>query len=202
MPIGAPPPRANLPRAWALLSATTVAAATACQSSHTPTIPAPTPVACGVERWAVKTLSDEAASQVSLAEATPTTVADLNALPARCSGLPNTRISPDEFRVYEVTGRVREVRVELDHDYHVVLEDPADAGVTVVVEVVDPSCSGAASSPHRDVLARTRTRFEGMSEQGRLLRVRGIAFYDFAHRQAGRSESCLELHPVVGVGPG
>lgn len=189
------------------MAAVCVAAAAACQSNHTPTTPiptpgptpTPTPVACGVERWAVKTLSDDAASQVSLAEATPTTVAALNALPVRCSGLPDTRISPDEFRVYEVTGRVKEVRREADHDYHVVLEDPVAAGVTIVVEVVDPACSGAAASPHRDVLARTRASFEGMSVQGRLLRVRGVAFYDFAHRQAGRSESCLELHPVVGV---
>ena len=34
---------------------------------------------------------------------------------------------------------------------------------------------------------------------GRTVRVRGVGFYDFAHGQTGRSQSCIELHPVLSI---
>src|SRR5712691_8664006 len=58
----------------------------------TPTAPSPTPTAaCGVERWAVKTLTDPDASRVDVADVNATTVASLNAFPMHCSDLPDNR---------------------------------------------------------------------------------------------------------------
>ena len=154
---------------------------------------------CGVECWAIKTLSDADSARVDLV-ARPTNIAALNALPARCASLPNSRLTPDELVTYEVVGRVTFVRLEDDRDFHVALADPA--GNTIATEVADPTCPGAVNSPNVDLLRTARTTFValgGTALIGQTLRVRGIAFYDFDHGQTGRSRSCLELHPVIAV---
>jgi hypothetical protein len=167
--------------------------------SPTPT-PTPTGVACGEERWAVKTLSDADALRVNMTDVVPTTVAALNALPVHCSDLPDARTFPEEFRVYEVVALVQFTRVEDDRDVHVVLMDPNDTTQTIITEVVDPVCQGAAQSPHLSVLTQARAQYLSSSPlTGKTARVRGVGFYDFAHGQTGRSQSCIELHPVIGI---
>src|SRR4051812_48323871 len=117
-----------------------------------PTAPTPPPLvvglSCGVERWAVKTLSDPAVSRVNVGQTIPTTIAALNALTPHCSGLPGARTFPEEFQVYEVVGRVSLVRLEEDRDYHIALADPSSSEASIVVEVADPQCQGAVNSPH------------------------------------------------------
>lgn len=177
---------------------------TACRSAVTPSVPSgPTPpvigAACGVERWAVKTLADADASSVNLAPIV-TSVASLNTMPARCTGLPSARIVPGEAQVYEVVARVTVVRREDDRDYHIVLADPS--GATMVAEVADPACSAAANPTHRELLTQARAAFEqlgGTALVGTTLRIRGVAFYDTAHGQTGMAPNCLELHPVTMV---
>lgn len=181
--------------------------AAACQS---PTAPQPLPssprpptgppqaLACGIERWAIKTLSDPEVAAVDLTPI-PTTIGALNARTARCSALPDRRIGPDEFRTFEVIGRVTLVRPQDDRDYHLVLTDAA-TGESIVTEVVDAACSGAVDSPHRQTLDGARASFEALGGSaliGRTVRLRGVGFYDFDHRQTGRSRSCMELHPVL-----
>jgi hypothetical protein len=34
---------------------------------------------------------------------------------------------------------------------------------------------------------------------GTTVRVRGVGFYDFNHGQRGRSQNCVELHPIIGI---
>jgi len=58
------------------------------QPSPTP-MPSPTPnpgLACGVERWFVKTLADVDASRVNPAAATPVSIRDLNLMGSHCDG--------------------------------------------------------------------------------------------------------------------
>jgi Bacterial Ig-like domain (group 2) len=163
-----------------------------------------TGLSCGVERWAVKTLSDPAANQVELSRVVATTVKALNELPTHCSGLPNTRAFTEELVVYEVVGRIIYVRLEDDRDYHVAVEDPADSSYTIVTEVADSACAGAINSPHRDALAGARASFLALlagrtpaSLVGTNVRLRGVGFYDFNHGQIGRSRNCIELHPLT-----
>ena len=49
-----------------------------------------------------------------------------------------------------------------------------------------------------------RTSFEAIignrplsSLTGTAVRLRGVGFYDFPHGQTGRSQSCIELHPII-----
>ena len=79
---------------------------------------------CGVERWAVKTLSDRDAPRVNLTPV-PASVSALRALspPAQ---LPATRIGPVEFTVYSLEAQVVEFKLEDDQDIHLVIADPND----------------------------------------------------------------------------
>jgi hypothetical protein len=163
-----------------------------------------TGLTCGVERWAVKTLSDPLASTVNLTTVVPTTVRALNQLTTRCSGLPSARTFPEEFITYEVVGRITYVASQDDRDYHVVLADHQDGSYSIVTEVADPACSGAIISPHRSVMGDARISFMALmagrgpaSLVGSVVRVRGVGFFDFNHGQIGRARNCMELHPVT-----
>lgn len=178
-------------------------------SNSTPSAPTPTPspapapsptptTACGVERWAVKTLTDPDAGRVDFNNVMSTTVTALNGFSAHCSGLPDNRTFPEEFRVYEATGTIQLTREEDDHDIHIVLADPADSTQTIVVEVVDPAC--ATTSPFLSLLTQAKSQYQMLSPlTGKMVRVRGVGLYDFDHGQTGRSRSCIELHPVINI---
>jgi len=171
---------------------------------------APTPpilgLACGIERWFVKTLADGNARQVNLSEVTRMSIRDLNALPAHCSGLPDRREFAAEYRTFEAVGRVTYVAYQDDRDYHIVLEDPSAPGYTIITELADTACQGAVMSPHLETLLTANASFKMLTGSrspatlaGSTLRVRGVGFYDFNHGQRGRSMNCLELHPITGI---
>lgn len=175
----------------------------------TPVPPPPSPppgLACGVERWFVKTLADNAASRVDVTSVTSTTIRDLNGFATHCTGLPDSRTYAEEFRVFEVTGRIIYIAHEDDRDYHIALEDPGAPGYTLVSELADTVCAGAVISPHFTTL-RTAEAMWAMLLGGRgtsaligtTVRVRGVGFYDFNHGQTGRSRNCIELHPILGI---
>lgn len=156
-----------------------------------------TPTACGVERWAVKTLADTDAIRVTTAPVA-TSIAALNALDAHCSALPETRTFAPEFQVYEVTGIVQVARHEDDQDYHIALADPDDLTQTIVVELADPRC--ASQSPFVSAVGQAQAQYLAIpSIVGKRVTVRGVGFYDFAHGQTGRSRSCIELHPIINI---
>jgi hypothetical protein len=157
-----------------------------------------------VERWFVKTLADPDAGTVNVSAVTPISIHDLNALPSHCEAGPDRRTYPEEFRVYEISGRVIFVAHEDDRDYHIVLEDPNDSASSVVTELADTMCSGAAMSPHLATLRSVEGMFASVlngasptSLVGTTVRIRGVGFYDFGHGQRGRSKNCIELHPIV-----
>jgi hypothetical protein len=48
--------------------------------------------------------------------------------------------------------------------------------------------------------ARARSQYQVLKPlTGKTVRVRGVGFYDFAHGQTGRSQSCIELHPILNI---
>ena len=190
-------------RLWQSISIVAVLSCQSCgggSSTQLPTVPLPptSTIACGVERWSVKTLSDPDATRVDPLSVTATTIAALNALASHCAGLPDGRTFAEEFQVYEVLGVVQLTRDEDDRDVHIALADPVDATKTIVVEIIEPAC--ATASPFLTTLRNVRTQYQNLSSlTGRTVRVRGVGFYDFAHSQTGRSQSCIELHPLLGI---
>ena len=199
-------------RAGRALLATSWLLTTACGSSPITPTPPPVPLppalglSCGTERWSVKTLSDADASTLNLSNVLPVSIKALNQMPAHCGGAPDARTYPQEFQVYEVTGTIVVVKSEDDRDYHIALADPADPSFTMVTEIADPVCQAVIISPYMFTLAAARTDFTGIvgghslaSLTGTTLHVRGVGFYDFDHGQTGKSQSCMELHPLVSV---
>ena len=164
---------------------------------------------CTLSRSHVKSLRDRDAGRVQLDTVIQTTVMALNAVRSQCGPATDHRVREEEFRVYEVVGRVARVKRERDHDIHIVLSDPEDARERMVVESDDPDFRGNAVSPYREKLAAARQMFDDLVKQsgvrqlsdvgGTLVRVTGVGFFDVNHFQIGRSRSCIELHPILAI---
>lgn len=114
-------------------------------------------VACGRERWAVKTGTDNNASLVNLKRVFPTTVGKLAALPAPAHLPAKRRIRPVETRVYKVHAMLVDYKEERDDDYHLVLKGPG--GHTMIAEIPAPHCVGNGS-PLAAGITRARHEFD------------------------------------------
>src|SRR2546425_742720 len=84
--------------------------------------------ACGVERWAVKTLADRRARLVDFKPRT-TTLRALRRL--RRPTEPTGRIRGVETTTYRVRARVLAAKIEEDSDIHLVIADPATGGTMI-----------------------------------------------------------------------
>lgn len=160
---------------------------------------------CGVEAWAVKTLSDSAAHDVDL-RPRPTSVAALVAL--RAPATIGTRMPGAEMRTWRVRVRMLWQKLEGDSDIHLVLADPR-TGETMIAELPSPGCVGAAAGVAGQMAAARAafvracgapatsfTRLSGTAT------IDGVAFFDVAHGQRGAAPNQVELHPVLRFTPG
>jgi hypothetical protein len=142
-------------------------------------------IACGVERWTVKTLQDRPV----LRPARFTTVHFLVTRPAPAD-LPATRL-PFEHNVYTVNAAVTLVRPEADGDFHVLLRSGNDQ---MIAEAPMATCTVGADVRYRQAMALAR----GLVHVCALARVTGVAFFDFNHGQTGVAPNAIELHPILG----
>jgi hypothetical protein len=180
--------------------------------SPTPTSQSVTPtptggLTCGVERWPVKTLSD---LDVGLVNFTPqnSTVDTLRALPTPAS-LPNdNRIPPTEETTFRLTAQVEQMKLEDDHDIHLVIADLSNASDTMIVEFPDVACDGAAQSSYKPEMAAARQQFVDLFGQpsasqfttiGGTVVITGVGFFDFLHGQTGVAPNGIELHPALSI---
>ena len=85
-----------------------------------PPPPPPEATSCGVERRAVKTLTDNGASRVSFV-AKPTTIGALRLLLAPDVGRNSPRLA-GEFSTYRLKVRLRSMKIEDDSDIHAIAE--------------------------------------------------------------------------------
>jgi hypothetical protein len=130
-------------------------AARAADSPCLPRLGARTPkrpdyVLCGVERWAVKTLTDPEARLINF-HPRATTVSALRRLAP--TGL-SSRGPGVERRTYRIRARLVEAKLEEDEDYHLVVADHRHPAQTMIVEF--PSANCTRRSLHRRQLLRAR----------------------------------------------
>lgn len=162
----------------------------------------------GVERWDVKTLSDPAASRVSMTPVT-TTVENLRALniPGKI-GLHTPRYSAEE-KTYTVTAMLLEAaREPRDHDYHLVIAG-ARLDTTMIAEIPDPACLTSQSRIVTSAIKKARSYFDqtfgqpsdapAFTQIRRTVTVTGVLFFDTLHSQRGVAPNAVELHPVLSV---
>jgi hypothetical protein len=105
-------------------------------------------LACGVERWSIKTLKD----RPLLLRARATTVAHLTSLP-RPSYLPPSRRLLSERRIYSVIASVTLDRTEADLDHHLVLRSGSR---TMIVQTPSPLCTKGATATRRKQMIAAR----------------------------------------------
>lgn len=158
---------------------------------------------CGVERWAVKTLSDPDRGRVQL-QPVDRTIEALVALPRPVVLSGVARADPAEVTVYRVEARLLWLFSEGDQDYHIVLASPRDTTITMIAEVPDPGCQGACASGFAPIYARVRQKLldhlnSPQSEARPLVRITGVGFFDYLHGQRGVAPNGIELHPVLDV---
>lgn len=140
--------------------------------------------ACGVERWAVKTLQD----RPRLLANRLTTIKYLVRRPAPLH-LPSTRL-PFEHHIFTVIVRVTFLREEADSDYHLILQQGRDH---LIAEAPAPYCDRGAKLLYRHEMATARRRARSCARA----RVTGVAFFDFDHCQTGVAPNAIELHPIL-----
>jgi hypothetical protein len=160
---------------------------------------------CGVEAWAVKTMSDSAAHEVDL-RPRATTVGALRVF--RAPGNIGMRMPGAEMRTWRIPVRLLWQKLEHDSDVHLVVADPK-TGRTMIAEFPSPDCVGATAgvaaqmASARAALARmcgpATTSFTRLSGTAT---IDGVAFFDFSHGQRGASANQVELHPVLRFSPG
>lgn len=111
---------------------------------------------CGVWRWPVKTLSDQAASQVDYSP-TNSSVRRLRTLdPPSSLSTDTPRIEPVEFTTYRVRAKLVGAVIEDDHDIHLVIRAPTSRRKTMIVELPSVRCNGAKDSKKRAAMKRAR----------------------------------------------
>jgi hypothetical protein len=176
-------------------------------ATNPPTTQGSAGVVCGVERWAVKTLSDQDASIVNLMPQ-DATVSALRNLPAPGSLPQNSRVAPTEVTVFRVTAVAMLAKREADHDIHLVIANPDNPAETMIVEFPDVACSGAAGSAYNATMKSAREQFDAMfGEPGSshftdlqsVVQITGVGFFDFLHGQTGVAPNGIELHPVLSI---
>jgi hypothetical protein len=161
-------------------------------------------LACGKERWPVKTGTDKDAAKVNESP-TPGTINQLRQIhaPINPNIRPDTRYSPVELTTYELTGWVTVIKSEADQDYHVVLTD--SQGRTMIVESTHPDCAKGSrfTSQIAEVRKALDTTFSGpihgRKQTRQLVTVTGVGFFDRIHGQEGVAPNGIELHPLLHV---
>jgi hypothetical protein len=153
---------------------------------------------CGVERWPVKTLTDEDRSKVHR-KPVPAAILDLVSIPRPDQQPPQgNRLAPTELTVFRVQARLTLVKQEKDQDFHIVLADPDDPETTMIAEVPSSTCAkGSGEEDVFDGLMQLLKPYVGQKDLDVPVEVEGVGFFDFLHNQTGVAPNGLELHPVL-----
>jgi hypothetical protein len=165
---------------------------------------------CGVERWAVKTMSDRDAGAVNL-NPVASSVAALVGFPAPAAPPPNRRVRPVEVTTYTLSVALVAMKLENDRDIHLVIATPARPSQTMIVEFPDaPACTPGTAPALATRMHNARAAFTaafgqpgpGLTRISGSARITGVGFFDRVHGQAGVAPNGIELHPVLAFSKG
>src|SRR5213076_2248722 len=158
---------------------------------------------CGVERWSVKTGTDQDVSLLNLGSKTSTTISSLVLLPAPNPIPDDRRVQPTETTVWVLNATLKKYVRAYDSDYHMVLAD--DAGHTMIAEIPDPGCVGPGS-PLAAGIAHARAQFDAVftattnfQNADVPVQITGVGFFDYLEGQEGVAPNGIELHPVIDI---
>ena len=160
----------------------------------------------GKERWDVKTLQDQAASEVDFDHISSATINSMSEIPLTFN--PNVEAEffrhPEEKKVYRIDNcKIDLVKNEsgADGDYHLVIKQ---GNITMIGEIPDFHCENNKQSPAIEIFKKVRTDFQplltGNRYQDHTFDITGVAFFDPPHNQTGRNKiNGIELHPILDI---
>jgi hypothetical protein len=162
---------------------------------------------CGVYRWDIKTLVDEAGWTLLNSHAEPHTIHDLAGL-ERPELLGNQRSEPEMSKV-TVTAWVTMLGREADGDYHLVLSNSSGTN-QMIAEIPDPTCSKVKKFPGlAEKYKRARLfvdqHIKVPSSQVKPLahfykvKITGFVFFDKVAHGNGHAANGVEIHPVTAI---
>ena len=152
----------------------------------------------GDELWEQKVLVDSQASKI-ITTPEETTIKEINRIPSdterRTSATP--RLSFEKQIVTVRHALIREVILEDDNDLHLVVQDRE--GNHLIAEIPDPACNQAQRSDYIDDYSDAR---EAMKKHAHDFQhwefdITGVLFKDRPHRQTGKADNNIEIHPVL-----
>ena len=165
--------------------------------------PARTFAQCGVERWSVKTGTDQDVGLINLASKTGTTITGLSAIAAPNPIPDDRRVQPTETTLFVLNATLKKYVRAYDSDYHMVLAD--DTGHTMIAEIPDPGCVGPGS-PLAAGIAHARAQFDAVftatasfQNADVPVQITGVGFFDYLEGQEGVAPNGVELHPVIDI---
>jgi hypothetical protein len=171
--------------------------------------PAGAAAKCGVERWAVKTLSDPRVAKVDFSPH-DSSIGRLRRKPDPHTKSSTPRLEGVETTTFRVKARLIEFKREDDRDIHLVVGVPSSPAKTMIVEFPDTTCPGASSSPKKAQMASARSALTAACGQAPssdfadlkgTATMTGVGFFDVKHStpQTGVAPNNVELHPVLKV---
>lgn len=182
----------------------------------------PSVLACGKERWPVKTITDNHAkyffkdrdiSGGELVAAMNTTVSKLAGQPWPFDWSPGAapqqwsytyRAGQAEFTLWKLNARIMEKKNEDDEDYHLVLQSGSKQ---MIGEIPSPNCVEGTPEPIKGMILQARQDFDAWysqqpspkKEMNKKITLIGIGFFDRVHGGTGQQANGIELHPVISV---
>lgn len=164
-------------------------------------------LACGEERWSVKTGHDIDVRQIATTPVTAS-VGVLGNIPKPDQPPEDRRVNQVEKTIYEIRTKIIAFKLEKDGDLHAIIV--GDSSKTMVIEFPDSTClhgsvlESLANKARLDFLKTVpRLGRAGhmihLKEPVRCL-VRGVGFFDKVHGQSGVAKNGIELHPVLYFG--
>jgi hypothetical protein len=156
----------------------------------------------GVERWTVKVCDASDTNQINW---TPVlkTVSQMVALTTPTPYTTMPRTGPIETTTYVTNCTITIKKAETDNDYHLVLYDGSK---TMIGEIPDPACTGAASSSRVKQFIAARNFIDAHIASGNVFSVNippvvvtGVGFVDPPHGQTGAAANNMEIHPIIDI---
>jgi len=166
---------------------------------------------CGVERWAIKTVTDAGAATVKV-KPVYRTVRWLRTRvePTEAEKSDSIRIVGIETMTFRIKALVIGHVRETDKDFHIVISEPTNSANTMIVEFPSADCAGVCNSIFTVQMATARADYIAAMGQPTtrykvlpvpvLVEIIGVGFWDKKHSnpQHGVAPNNIELHPVVG----
>jgi len=155
----------------------------------------------GVERWAVKVLTDASWTNFDSIPK-PTSVTHLVNVTTPTPSKTMPRYDPVEDSCYVTVVTITEMRVESDSDWHLVITDGSSN--TMIAECPCPNCTSVAASHYigdftgaRNWIAANIGNRTNTSLNIKNVQITGQAFIDPPHGQTGAAPNNLELHSIL-----